>query len=388
VARETDGPLRTLVVGDRFVPPAVLSERLLAAGERAELAFDIRHIDLPYPTSPAIPVPPLRGGTEVRGFWEEVDAIAARADDDAADPTIREYTGPVDALVPEVEGVEILLLHTAPISRAVVDAADGLRAVGTVRTGPVNVNIEALSDRGIPLFNCPGRNATAVAEFITGALIAHVRRIAETARQLTEGRWSLAPWWIENAGMELRGKTCGLVGFGQVGHAFAPIALGLGMELLATDPYVEPDHIRAGGAERVELEDLFRRSDVVILVARLTFENRHLVDRDALALMKPTAILVNAARSPLVDTEALAEALREGRIAGAVVDVFDQEPPPADSLLLSAPHTLLTPHIAGATSDTVHRGAEMIADSIVGYLRDGSLEHCVNAEALKRSVRT
>jgi D-3-phosphoglycerate dehydrogenase len=388
VTRETDGPFRTLLVGDRFVPARLLSERLVSAGDRAGLAFDIRQMDLPYPTAPAIPVPPSRGDGDVRAFWEDLDAIAARADDDAADPKIREYTGPVDALTPEVDGVEVLVLHTAPISRGVVDAATDLRAVGTVRTGPVNVNIEALSDRGIPLFNCPGRNATAVAEFITGALIAHIRRIAETARQLKEGRWSLAPWHIEAAGMELKGKTCGLVGFGQVGRAFAPIARGLGMDLLVSDPYVDAAQIRAAGAEPLELEDLLRRADVVVLVARLTAENRHIIDRAALGLMKPTAILVNTARSQLVDTDALREALREGRVAGAVVDVFDQEPPPAEGALLSAPHTLLTPHIAGATRDTVHRGAEMIAGSIVGYLRDGSLENCVNAEALRRSVRT
>jgi D-3-phosphoglycerate dehydrogenase len=378
----------TLVVGDRFVPARLLAEQLAAAGQGAGLAFAIRQLELPYPTSPTIPVPSSQGDSTIRAFWEEIDAIAARSPEDASDPTLREYTGPVDALVPEVGEVEVLVLHAAPVSRGVVEAAGALRVVGTVRTGPVNVNIDALSDRGIPLFSCPGRNATAVAEFIIGALVSHVRGIVEAAHRLRQGRWSLEPWEIDAAGPELNGRTCGLVGFGRVGRALAPIARGLGMDLLVSDPYVDGSDIRTAGARPVELHELLQRADVVVLVARLTAYNRQLIDRAALRLLKPTAIVVNTARSQLVDTSALAEALHEGKIGGAVVDVFDQEPPPADNPLMTAPRTLLTPHIAGATRDTVHRGARMVADSIVGYLRSGSLEHCVNAADLRGSVKT
>jgi D-3-phosphoglycerate dehydrogenase len=314
--------------------------------------------------------------------------IVARLEaDDRADPTIREYTGPVDGLADVVQDAEVLLLHTAPVSRATVAAATALRAVGTVRTGPVNVNVAELSARGIPLFHCPGRNAVGVAEFIAGALIGFTRGIAGASRELRGGRWSLEPWSIDHAGIELRGKTCGLVGFGRVGHSFAPIAHGLGMTLLASDPYVEPSQIEAAGATPVRMAELLDRSDVVILVARLTEESRHVIDRAALARMRPTAILVNTARAQLVDTAALRDALRDGAIAGAVIDVFDQEPPATLDELLTLPRTLLTPHIAGATRDTVHRGADMLADAVTRYLADGTFTNCLNADAVAGAIR-
>jgi D-3-phosphoglycerate dehydrogenase len=372
-----------LCVGDRFVPASLLAARVRRRAGAAGLRVAIRELDLPYPSARAIPVPRNAGPEGLRAFWEDVDGIASRLQaDDEADPTIREYTGPADGLVPEVGGVEVLLVHAAPVSRAAVQAARSLRVVGSVRTGPVNVNVEALSARGIPLFNCPGRNATAVAEFVAGALLGHVRGIVESSRRLGEGEWSLAPWHMDSAGIELHGKTCGLVGFGQVGRAFAPIARGLGMSLVVSDPFVDSGEIRAAGAAPASLEDLLVQADVVVVMARLTSGNRHLIDRAALARMRPWAILVNTARSQLVDTHALADALRRGAIAGAVVDVHDQEPLPPTHPLLDAPNVLLTPHIAGATRDTVLRGAEMIADSVVGFLSDGSMEHCVNAAAV------
>jgi D-3-phosphoglycerate dehydrogenase len=378
------GETKVLCVGDRFVPAGLLAACVRDRAASVGVPLDVREIDLPYPSAPAIPVPVDAGDRRFRAFWEDFDSIAGRlAEDDEADPAIAEYTGPVDRLVAEVAGVEALLLHAAPLSRNVIAAAGALRVVGTVRTGPANVNVEALSARGVPLLNCPGRNAVAVAEFIIGALIAHVRGIGEWAERLRGGEWSLGPWYMDRAGMELRGKTCGLVGFGRVGGAFAPIAGGLGMELLVSDPFVDPEEIRSAGGEPVALEDLLARADVVVVVARLTADNRHLIDRSALARMKPSAILVNTARSQLVDTAALAEALRDGVIAGAVVDVYEQEPPPASLALLAAPNTLLTSHVAGATRDTVLRGADMIARSVVGYLLDGTLENCVNAEAVR-----
>jgi D-3-phosphoglycerate dehydrogenase len=373
---------KLLAAGDRFVPAALLAERVVAQGTELGIEFEVRQIDLPFPSEPTIPLPATDGSGAIRAFWEDLDVIAARLAEDASDPTIREYTGPVDGLAGEVGDAEVLLLHTAPVSLATIAAAASLRAVGTVRTGPVNVNVGELSARGIPLFHCPGRNAVAVAEFITGALICHVRGIATASDGLRRGRWSLEPWSIEHAGIELAGKTCGLVGFGQVGRAFAPIARGLGMTLLVSDPFVDPATVEVAGGSAVALEDLLSRSDVVILVARLTAENRHLIDGPALARMKPSALLVNTARSQLVDTDALRAAVQQGAIAGAVIDVFDQEPPAASSELLSLPNTLLTPHIAGATRDTVHRGAEILARAVTGFLADGTLANCLNADAV------
>jgi phosphoglycerate dehydrogenase-like enzyme len=183
--------------------------------------------------------------------------------------------------------------------------------------------------------------------------------------------------------MELAGKTCGMVGFGQVARAFTPIARGIGMRLLAADPWVDPAEVERAGVEPVVLDELLERADVVVLMARYDGGNRHLVDARALARMRPTALLVNTARPQLVDTEALRAALRDRRIAGAVVDVFDQEPPAADEELLALPGSLLTPHIAGASRDTVLRGADLLAARVVRHLLDGDLAGAANLAAIQ-----
>jgi D-3-phosphoglycerate dehydrogenase / 2-oxoglutarate reductase len=375
--------LRVLAVGDRFVPAALLGARLAAHGEAHGLAFDLREVDLPYPTAAAIPLPDQPPSGRVRGFWEDVDGITARLDADAADPGLREYTGPVDQLVPLVGDAQVLLVHAAPVSRAVVAAATALRVVGTVRGGTVNLNLEALSEHGIPVFNTPGRNAQAVAEFVAGALIAHLRGIVAAAGALRAGRWSMAPWTAEGAGPELSGKTCGLVGFGQVARAFTPIARGLGLRLLASDPWVDPAEVARAGVEPVGLDELLERADVVALMARYDGANRHLIDARALARMRPTAVLVNTARPQLVDTDALAAALGQSRIAGAILDVFDQEPPAGHEELLGLPGTLLTPHIAGASRDTVLRGADLLGAAVARHLADGDLRGAVNLAAIQ-----
>ena len=375
--------LRVLSVGDRFVPAALLGARLAAHGEPHGLAFDLHEVDLPYPSAAAIPLPDHPPSGRIRAFWEDIDGITARLGADAADPVLREYTGPVDQLVPLVGDAQVLLVHAAPVSRAAVKAAGALRVVGTVRGGTVNINLDALNQRGIPLFNTPGRNAQAVAEFVTGAIIAHLRGIVGAATALRAGRWSMAPWTVDGAGMELAGKTCGMVGFGQVARAFTPIARGIGMQLLATDPWVDPAEVAQAGVQPAGLDELLERSDVVVLMARYHGGNRHLIDARALARMRPTAVLVNTARPQLVDTEALRAALRERRIAGAIVDVFDQEPPAGDDQLLGLPGTLLTPHIAGASRDTVIRGADLLGAKVVRHLVDGDLLGAANLAAIQ-----
>ena len=372
-----------LSVGDRFVPAALLGARLAAHGEPHGLAFDLRKVDLPYPSAAALPLPDDPPSGRIRAFWEDIDGIAARLDDDQADPALREYTGPVDQLVPLIGDAEILLVHAAPVSRAAIGAAGALRVVGTVRGGTVNLNLDALSERGIPVFNTPGRNAQAVAEFVAGALIAHVRGIVPAAAALRAGRWSMTPWTVNGAGIELAGKTCGIVGFGQVARAFTPIARGIGMRLLAADPWVDPVVIAQAGVEPVGLDELLDRADVVVLMARYDGDNRHLIGAAALARMRPTAVLVNTARPQLVDTAALRAALRERRIAGAIIDVFDQEPTAGGDELLGLPGTLLTPHIAGASRDTVLRGADLLGAKIVRHLVDGDLHGAANLAAIQ-----
>lgn len=366
-------PFDVVIVGDRFVPAALMAAGLRRHAEPLGVPLEIREIDLPYPTVSAIDLATTHASALPRAIWESPADIADRAGADGADADIREYTGPVDALVQELSGAEVILTHAAPISRNVIAAADRLVAVGCVRGGPVNVNAAALEQRGIPLFNVSGRNAQAVAEFIIGTLITHGRGINTAAQLVRAGRWSLDSWTVAGAGFELRGKTVGLVGYGRVAQAFTPIANGLGMRILAHDPHVAPDFVVAGtGSPSVPLPELLASSDFVVMMARLTPENRFMIDAAALQLMKQGAMLVNTARAELVDPDALLAALDSGHLAGAILDVFEPEPPLRDYPLLHHPRVLCTPHMAGATRDTTELGADLLGASVAEYLASGA----------------
>lgn len=375
-------PLTCLGVGNRYLSGSLMADRLADHAARRGIDISCRSLDLPYPAEPAVPFPEtLFDG--VRAYWEAPSEIAARAQADEADPALREYVGPVDALADHLAGVDIVLLHNAPLSRNALAAASGLRVVGTVRTTPNNINIEDLNRRRIPLFTTPSRNAQSVAEHIVGALIAHVRGIVDGASSMAEGIWSFKPWISGSAGIQLSGRTCGLIGFGKVGSAFAVMARAIGMELIVSDPYADPGEVRdATGSDPFSLETILERSDVIVLTARLNQENTRFIDEAAFRRMKPSAVFVNTARSALVDQSALHRALTEGWIGGAVLDVYDNEPPSVLDGLTRLPNTLLTPHQAGATRDTAEHGADILAVSVTEYLATGSSHNCFNPSVL------
>ena len=380
----TSSALRALVVGDRFITANLFAEALGAAGEQARLTLAIEQLQLDYPAVDAVPLPTTAGGAPPRPLWEDPAEAAPRAPADlAADPTIREYTGPVDLLTPYLSDVETLILHLAPLSRAAIAAATRLRVVGCARGGAVNLNLASLTDRGVPVFFCPGRNAQAVAEYIMGAVLALSRGIAAGSSGISAGRWRLDLYTSDLAGPEFAGRTCGLIGFGGVGRAFAPIARGFSMRLLVHDPYVDDAVIAEVGAESASLDEVLARSDVVVLAARLTDETRGMIGARELALLRPDAIFVNPARAELVDGQALNKVLARRAIAGAVIDVFSPEPPLAMDPILSMEHVLLTPHIAGATREAAARGAEVVCKRVVAHLITGTLEGSLNGPALQ-----
>ena len=377
-------PLRALVVGDRFIRADLFAGALDAAAAQAGLPIVTERLQLEYPAVDAVPLPATAPDAPPRPLWEDPTVVAARAAADfAADPTIREYTGPVDLLAPYLPEVDVLILHLAPLSRAAVAAASRLRVVGCARGGAVNLNLESLSERGIPVFFCPGRNAQAVAEYIMGAVLALTRGIAAGSAAIAAGRWRLDLYSYDLAGAELAGRTCGLIGFGGVGRAFAPIARGFGMRLLVHDPYVAGDGDAEIGAESAALDDVLRNSDVVVLAARLTEETRGMIGARELALLRRDAIFVNPARAELVDGAALREALARRAFGGAVIDVFSPEPLLAGDPLLTMDNVLLTPHIAGATREAAARGAEVVCRRVVAHLADGTLEGSLNRDALE-----
>ena len=260
---------------------------------------------------------------------------------------------------------EILVVQFAPVSRRFIEAAASLKLIAVLRGGTDNVDVPLATQRGISVLNTPGRNARAVAECTAGMILAEVRNIARSHAALKSGHWR-RDFPNRESIFELNGKTAGLVGYGSVARLVAGYLQAFGCRILAFDPYVEGD---ASPAELVDLGTLLRESDVVSIHARLTRESHHLIGRSELSMMKRTAILVNTARSGLVDEEALVEALSQRRIMGAAIDVFDIEPLPLDHPLLRLDNVTITPHVAGSTIDAFRNSPQLMAGHLTRMLQ-------------------
>ncbi len=301
---------------------------------------------------------------------------------------IMEQDGPEAVPVPEeaVEAVgnaEVLALHFAPVPEAVLEAGPNLKAVIVARAGYENVNVDAASERGVAVVNVQGRNAPAVAEQAIGLMLAESRDIARADAGIKAGRW---PKEFPGPSYELAGRTVGLIGFGHVARHLARRLLGFRVRLLVYDPYVDGDFIASYGAEPVnDLEKIFREGDFVSLHARLTDETRRFIGREQFDLMKPSAYFINNARSRMVRYGDLYDVLKEGRIAGAALDVHDDEPLSEDSPWLQLENVTFTPHIAGSTIDTWQNSVRMVAEAVRELADSGRCRNTVNAEALERA---
>ena len=262
----------------------------------------------------------------------------------------------------------------------VFEAETPLRFIGICRNALNHVDVEAATARAILVVNTPGRNAPAVAEHTMGLMLALARRVPESHAYVKGGHWQdpVAPY-ITLRGTELNGKTLGIVGLGQIGRQVAKLARAFGMRVIATDPYAKP----VRGVAIVSLEELLRESDVVSLHAPPS-DKGPMLDATCLALMKPTAMLINTAALGLVDTQAFVEALRSKRLAGAALDVFDVAPLPSSSPFLQLDNVVLTPHLAGATDGTIRRYSETMAADILNFVARKRPLHLVNPEALRK----
>ncbi|WP_410627697.1 phosphoglycerate dehydrogenase [Amycolatopsis sp. cmx-8-4] len=252
------------------------------------------------------------------------------------------------------------IVSTDPLTADVLERAPLLRAVVRSGVGYDSVDVDAAARLGIRVSNLPGINSNAVAEYTLALLLAGARRLVESAVGVREGGWP------RQSGHELRGATLGLVGHGSAARAVVPLARAFGMRILCATAY--PDG-GAPGVEFVELPELLREADYVSLHTALTARTRHLVDAAALALMKPTAILVNTARGALVDEAALAEAVTEGRLAGAALDVAQAEPLPPDSPLRGVAGITVYSHVAGQTAEARRAAAIAAAHELLASLR-------------------
>jgi glyoxylate reductase len=290
---------------------------------------------------------------------------------------------PYDVLRREVRDAEgLLCLLTDRIDADLIGAAERLRVISNMAVGYDNIAVAAATARGIMVCNTPGVLTQTTADLAWALIMAAARRIAEAERHLRAGKWrSWSPQLM--LGQDVHGATLGIIGFGRIGQAVARRAGGFGMRILYADTEPRPEAEQALGAERAELAELLRQSDFVTIHTPLTPETRHLIGPAELALMKPTAVLVNTARGPVVEESALAAALRQGRIFAAGLDVFETEPLPMDSPLLGLDNVVLLPHIGSASVATRARMARMAAENVVAALEGRRPPYLVNTEVLR-----
>jgi lactate dehydrogenase-like 2-hydroxyacid dehydrogenase len=266
----------------------------------------------------------------------------------------------------EAEG--LLSQLTDAVDAELMDRAPALRAISNYAVGTDNIDLAAASEREIPVGNTPDVLTDATADLAFALLLAAARKLPEAAQSIRDGDWlTFEPG--RYLGHSVHGATLGIVGFGRIGRAVAARARGFEMEVLATSSSTTPGR---------PLEEVLERSDFVSLHCPLTPATRHLIDARALERMRPTAILVNTARGPIVDQDALATALREGTIAGAALDVTDPEPTPPDDSILTAPNLLLTPHIGSATTAARERMAELAVENLLAGLAGEPMPHQAN----------
>lgn len=296
--------------------------------------------------------------------------------------TLREVQGSPKQLVDLMTDVEVLVVHGAPVSDEVLDAATDLRLVCCARGGPVNVDVDAMTARGLPLVVTPGKNAEAVADLTLAFLVMLARGTPRAQRFLEDGRQLKDNWeGAQFIGSDLRGHELGLIGYGQIGLRVASRARAFGLSVLVYDPFRDvPEN--SDIQQLADVDELLSRADFVSLHARATAENENLIGPRTLALMKRGSNLVNTARETLVDEEALDEALASGHLAGAALDVVRPTSEPGRHRLLRHENVVLTPHIGGATNETLLQGAEMVAAEIVRFAAGEPLSHVANRVAV------
>jgi D-3-phosphoglycerate dehydrogenase len=281
-----------------------------------------------------------------------------------------------------------LIVEADFVFEEVFEAAPTLRFVGICRNALTQADLEAASDRGVPVVHTPGRNTNAVAELTIALMLALARGLVRAHTLVAGGAWrDPALGYRALRGREVAGSVVGVVGFGQIGRALTARALALGASVLAYDPLVPQRDIEALGARAATLEELLARADFVSLHVPEQEATYHLIDDAALAQMRRGAYLINTSAGSAVDPDALVRALAGGRIAGAALDVFEGQPLPLSSPLLHAPNLILTPHIGGATEETVARHSNTIADELERFLAGEPLQHLANPDYQRARAR-
>ena len=260
------------------------------------------------------------------------------------------------------------------VTAELLETAPTLRVIGRAGVGVDNIDVAAATMRGVVVMNAPDGNTITTAEHTIALLVSLARRIPQANSSLKAGRWERKKF----IGVELQGKTLGVIGLGRIGRVVADRAKALGMTIVAYDPFIAPDQAHDLDIELVPLEEVYSRADFLTVHTPLTNETRGLIDRDVLSKMKRGARIINCARGGLVDESALYDAIKSGAIAGAAIDVFNQEPPPVDHPLLTLEEVIVTPHLGASTTEAQEGVAFTVAEQMRDFLLTGVLRGAVN----------
>lgn len=341
--------MKILLASDQFVTRDVMQSALDEAGVQA----DVASITSPWP------VPPFT---------------------DIGD--VREALGDEDELIEALRGCDVAMSHTFPFTRKVIEASPDLKVIAIGRGGPVNVNVEAATDNGVIVTYAPGRNAIATAEHSLAMILAAARQIAQRDAEVKAGHWGSDFYIYDKVSPEVAGSTVGVLGLGAIGSRVARALVALDAKVIAYDPFVQDRDVP--GVEFVDdLEDFFRRSNILTLHARVTEDNQHIVNAEALALLPDDAILVNCARGGLVDYDAVCEALESGKLFAAAFDTLPEEPLPDDHCLRSFSNVTITPHLGGASKGAAQLAARINATDIAAFIAGDRPTYVANPEVLE-----
>jgi len=282
-------------------------------------------------------------------------------------------------LLEALNGCEGLIVRSeTKVTADILDAANTLRVIGRAGVGVDNIDVPAATIRGVVVMNAPDGNTITTAEHTVAMLVSLARSIPQASSSLKSGSWDRKKF----IGVELQGKTLGIVGLGRIGRVVASRARAMGMLIVAYDPFIAPEQARDLEIELAPLDEVFSRADFLTVHTPLTSETRGLINRDALSRMKQGARIINCARGGLIDEDALYEAITNGSIAGAALDVFSEEPPPADHKLLHLDQVIVTPHLGASTKEAQEGVAFTVAEQMRDFLLTGALRGAVNVPAI------
>ena len=274
----------------------------------------------------------------------------------------------------EVSAEGLIVRSGTKVTRQLMEAVPSLKVVGRAGTGVDNIDLKAATALGLVVVNAPTGNSIAAAEHAVALMMALARKIPQANAMMRRGEWNRHAY----IGTSLVNKTLGLVALGRVGAEVAKRAMGLGMSIVAFDPYCPPERAKSIGVELVELDELWAKSDFISLHAPLLDSTHHMVNKESLAKMKRGVYLINDARGGLIDEQALVEALESGQVAGAALDVFEQEPPSDDNPLVRRPDVIVTPHLGASTVEAQEDVAREVVQAVIGTLRGETVRSVVN----------